>query len=155
MAWPAGLVAVSAAARASSDNGQPGGQPELLADDVEPRHQLGHPVLHLQPRVHLEEVERPVGGPQELGGRGVAQPGGGRHPDGQVVESPAIVAGQPRRRCLLDELLVATLERAVALPDGDDAPRVVAQQLDLDVPGRHDLPLQVDRAVAERRRRLV
>ena len=35
----------------------PGGDPELLGDDVDPGHQLGHRMLHLQPRVHLEEVE--------------------------------------------------------------------------------------------------
>ena len=37
--------------------GQPGGHRQLQAHEVEPGHQLGHAVLDLQPRVHLEEVE--------------------------------------------------------------------------------------------------
>ena len=36
------------------------GQPELLADDVEAGHELGHAVLDLEPGVDLEEVGRPV-----------------------------------------------------------------------------------------------
>ena len=59
---------------------------------------------------------------------------------------------QAGRRRLLDELLVAALERAVALPERDDAPVRVAEQLDLDVARRADLALQVDRPVAERGR---
>ena len=35
----------------------PGGDPELLVDEVDPRDELGHRVLHLEARVHLEEVE--------------------------------------------------------------------------------------------------
>ena len=37
-----------------------------LAHQIEPRHQLRHRVLDLQARVHLEEVEVPVFGEQEL-----------------------------------------------------------------------------------------
>ncbi len=34
-----------------------GGDADLLAHQIDPRHHLGHRVLHLQARVHLEEVE--------------------------------------------------------------------------------------------------
>ena len=61
---------------------------------------------------------------------------------------------QPGRRRLLDELLVASLERAVALPDRDDRAHRIAQQLDLDVPRGTDLALQEDRTVAKGRCRL-
>ena len=70
------------------------------------------------------------------------------------MEVAALVGRQAGRRRLLDQLLVASLERAVPLPDGDDAARCVTQQLDLDVARRPDDPLQVDRAVAERGQRL-
>ena len=68
--------------------------------------------------------------------------------------SPPALGRQPGRGRLLDELLVPPLERAVALAERDHAPGVVAEQLDLDVPRRRDLALQVDRPVAERGRRL-
>ena len=119
-----------------------------------PGHELGHAVLDLEPGVDLEEVEGPVGVPQELGGRRVPETAGRRHPDRQVVQVTPLGRRQPGRRRLLDELLVASLERAVALPDRDDRARRVAEQLDLDVTRRTDLALQVDRTVAERRRRL-
>ena len=61
-----------------------------------------------------------------------------------------LVRREARRRRLLDELLVPPLQRAVPLPDRDHPTGDVAQQLDLDVPRRADLALQVDRAVAER-----
>ena len=68
----------------------PGGQPELLPDDVETGHQLGHPVLDLEPGVDLEEVERAVRRAEELGGRGVLQAGRGRDPDRHRVQLPAL-----------------------------------------------------------------
>jgi len=40
---------------------------------------------------------------------------------------------QIRRRRLLDQLLVATLDRTVALVEMDDGSRAVAEHLDLDV----------------------
>jgi len=42
------------------------GDPELLADEVDPGDHLGHGVLHLEPRVHLEEVEATLGVHEEL-----------------------------------------------------------------------------------------
>ena len=43
-----------------------GGHPQLLDDQVQPGHLLGHRVLDLDPRVHLEEVEAAGGVHQEL-----------------------------------------------------------------------------------------
>ena len=132
----------------------PGRQPELLADDVEPRHQLRDAMLDLEPGVDLEELEGAVGAAQELGGRGVLETGRGRDPDRHRVEVAALVRRQPGRRRFLDQLLVTPLERAVALADGHHPPRGIAQQLDLDVAGRDDLALEIDRPVTERRGRL-
>ena len=55
------------------------------------------------------------------------------------------------RRRLLDQLLVAPLDRALALAEREHAALAVAEHLDLDVAGRHERPLEVERAVAERR----
>ena len=133
--------------------GPAGGEPELLADDVEPGDELGHAVLDLEPRVDLEEPEGAVPVVEELAGRRVAQAGSRGDPNGHRVELAPLRLGQAGRGRLLDQLLVAPLERAVALAEGNDPAGQVAQQLDLDVAGRQDLALEVDRPVAERRRR--
>ena len=96
----------------------------------------------------------PSGERRNSHGGGVAQPGGRRDPDGLVVQVAPLGRGQARRRRLLDELLVAALERAVPLAEGDDAAGRVAEELDLDVACRADLALEVDRAIAERRQGL-
>ena len=54
-----------------------------------------------------------------------------------------------RRGRLLDQLLVAALDRAVALAELDDVAVRVAEDLDLDVARVGEVALQVDRAVAE------
>ena len=56
---------------------------------------------------------------------------------------------RPGRGRLLDELLVTPLRGAVALPEGDDVPVRVTQELDLDVPAAFHEPLEVDGSVAE------
>ncbi len=153
MAWPSGSAARSAAASTDADSGSPGRQPELLLDDVDAGDQLADTVLDLEPGVDLEEVEGPVRGAQELRGRGVPQPGGRGDADRQVVEVAPLVGGQTGRRRLLDQFLVAPLERAIALADGHDPAGRVAEQLDLDVARRPDLPLE-DRPSRRRRRTL-
>ena len=124
-------------------------QVELLADDVESGNELGHAMLDLQSGVDFEEPRRAVRCPQELRRGGVLETGRGRDPDRAVVQIAPFVRRQARRRRLLDELLVAPLERTVPLADGDDVARRVTEQLHLDVPGRPDDALQVDRTVAE------
>ncbi len=124
---------------------------ELLPDDVDVGDELRHAVLDLEPRVHLEEPEPPILVEQELGGRRVLEahrPGG---PNGELVEVPPLVHGQPGRRRLLDQLLVPALEGAVAFAEGHDRAVAIADELDLDVTGGADLALQVDRSVPERR----
>src|SRR5690349_4968738 len=107
-------------------------------------------MLDLEPRVDLEEVEAAVRCPEELGRRRVGERRRRGDPDREVVDMPALGLGQARRRGLLDELLVASLQGAVALAEGDDPTAGIAEQLDLDVAGRRDLTLQVDRSIAER-----
>ena len=52
-------------------------------------------------------------------------------------------------RSLLDQLLVAALQRAVALSEMDDVAVGVGEDLDLDVPRVWEIALQVDGPVAE------
>ncbi len=138
-----------------SDSGRPAAMRKLLADEVEVRHELGHAVLHLEARVHLEELERAIGIEQELRGRGVAQARRRGDPRPRARGRAGAVRGrEPRRGRLLDQLLMAPLHRAVALAERDHLAGRVAEQLDLDMARRRDLALEVDRAVAERRGRL-
>ena len=105
-------------------------------------------MLDLEPRVHLEEVEA-VALHQELDRPGVPVPGRHRGPHAGRVEPGPEVRVEPGRRRLLDQLLVAPLDRAVTLEEMDQRAVRVAQHLDLDVPGALDGPLHVDRRVPE------
>ena len=121
------------------------GQPQHLLDQVDPVYLLGDRVLHLQPRVHLEERRLlPHRVVDELDGPGRAV-GDGR---GEVPRRLVQPAAQPRRqpggRGLLDDLLVAALQRAVPVAEHGDLPGPVAEDLDLHVPGRPHQPLEED-----------
>jgi hypothetical protein len=68
-------------------------------------------VLDLEAGVHLQEVE--VAGPgleQELDGAGVLVVGDAGDVAGRLAEGGPDLAGQPWRRRLLDQLLVAALQ---------------------------------------------
>ena len=117
---------------------------------------LGHGVLDLQPRIHLEEVEQrsvPRALDQELDGAGVPVAGGTRSGNGGFSHARAQHGRERRRRALLDYLLVPSLQRTLALEQVDDVAVVVRDHLDLDVPGPLDEPLDVQRRVAECRGR--
>jgi hypothetical protein len=122
---------------------------DLPAHEVEPRDRLGHRVLHLEASVHLEEVEgaRLVDDELDRAGADVADRFGGR--DGGAAHAGAERGIDRRGRRLLDDLLVAALDRALALAQVDHVAVGVAEDLDLDVTGRVEVPLDQQRAVAE------
>ena len=140
---------------------------DLLADQIEAGRQLGDRMLDLEPRVDLEEVEAAVGVPRMEGTRRCRDPG-----DDELDRARADVAdraaerdrslahrGAARlverdRRRLLDDLLVAALDRALALVQVHDVAVRVAEDLDLDVTRPLDVALEQDRVVAERALRL-
>ena len=146
-----GLVDLVGQRRATGDE-------ELEADQVESGHLLGHRVLHLQPGVHLQEVGLAVaravavaaaGVEDELDGSGVHVTdgaGGGHRGLGQAGPEGGAHDGRGR---LLDDLLVAALDAALPLEQGDGGAVGVGQDLDLDVAGGGDVALEEHRAVAE------
>ena len=83
-------------------------------DQVEPGHRLGHRVLDLQPRVHLHEIETVCGfgfcWGDELDRAGADIPDRPRRGDRRLAERIALLGVEPRRRRLLDDLLVAPLD---------------------------------------------
>jgi hypothetical protein len=113
-----------------------GGDRELRAHQVHAGDRLGDRVLHLQPRVHFEEVET----------RGLALPSSRnstvpafryrRRAPPRPPRRPWRADGrrQRGRGALLDDLLVAPLHRALALEEMDDVAVRVGEHLDLDVP---------------------
>jgi hypothetical protein len=116
-------------------------------------------MLDLQPRVHFEEVEgcrirsaREV--EQEFHGAGVLirdRCGGRRRCGGDSFPQRI---GNRGRWALLDDLLVTTLERAVALEEVNDVAVAVAEDLHFDVARPYDQPFHVQGAIAESRERL-
>ncbi len=128
------------------------GQADLRLDEVDPGDHLGDRVLDLDPRVDLDE-EEPAGVDvlEELDRPGVAVPGLGRQAHGGLAELLARGRVEGRRRRPLDDLLVAALDRAVALEEVDDLPGRVGQDLDLEVAGPLDQTLEEDIVAPERR----
>ena len=95
--------------------------PHLLADDVDPGGHLGHAVLDLHARVHLEEVVLAVA-EQPLDRARAHVPDRLRRLDADRTDARAHLRRDDPlgRRRLLDQLLVAALDRAVALAEVDD-----------------------------------
>src|SRR5207245_3276548 len=88
---------------------------ELQRDEVETRHRLRHGMLDLQPRVHLEEERLAALVHEELRGAGVHVAGPARDLH-RVLDEPAPhVLIEPGAGRLLDELLMAALDLAIAL----------------------------------------
>ncbi len=136
--------------------GLAGGDPQLLLDQVEAGDELGDRVLHLQAGVHLHE-ERLVGRVRrddelDRARTRVADRAGGV--DGDLPVARTVVRGQQGGRRLLHHLLVAALQRALALAEVQHGAVRVGEHLHLDVPGPQDEALQEQGVVAEARRRL-
>ena len=132
-----------------TESGSPGGDEHLLADQVEAGDELRHGVLHLDPGVHLHEEVIALAREQPFDRPGRAVPGGAGRVDRDPADAIAQRVVDGRRGRLLDELLVAALDRAVALAEMDHVPVPVGKHLHLDVAGVFDEPLDVDGRVGE------
>ena len=128
--------------------GLAGGDPKLLGDEIEARHRLRYGVLDLDPAVQLQKEER-VAVEDELDrsraavGDCVAE----RHRC--LVQRRAERGGDARRGSLLEHFLMAPLDGAVALAQGDDPTVRIGEELHLDMPGPLQVALAVQRAVAK------
>ena len=125
------------------------GDVELLRYEVEAGRRLRDGMLDLDPRVDLEEGERlPVDVDEELDGPEAPVAETPAQPQRRLVHRRAQPSGELRGGGLLEELLIAALDRAVTLADVQD-PLAVREELDLDVPAPGHVALQVDGAVLE------
>ena len=121
----------------------PDGDAQLPLDEVESGDQLGDGVLDLQSGVHLEEEELAVL-VEELDRAGVDVAAGLARPC--TAASPMArrtSSGKFGGRRLLDELLVATLGRAVALAEPQGVAVGVREDLHLDVARPGEVALDV------------
>src|SRR5699024_5901384 len=125
------------------------GDLELLENQVDPGGLLGDRVLDLQAGVDLEEGDS-VALHHELDGAGAVIAGPAAESLGRLVEPPALLVGEERGRGLLDELLEAALQSAVAGTGDDDVAVLVGEHLRLDVAGLVEVLLDKALAAAER-----
>ena len=125
-----------------------GGDEDLLAHDVDARRLLGHAVLDLDAGVHLEEEVLAVLQQALDRARAVVADGLGRV-RGDLADLLAQLLVDQRGGGLLDQLLVAALDRAVALAEVDDGAVLVGEHLDLDVARVGQVALEVDGVVGE------
>ncbi len=129
---------------------------QLPFDEVEARHRLGHRMLDLEPRVHLDKVEL-AGGVRrgdEFDGAGAGIADRPRRRDRRLAHRPTPLLVEPGRRSLLDHLLMAALDRAVAVEDMDGIAVPVGEDLHLDMPRAFEVFLDQQPLVAKRTRGL-
>src|SRR6056297_1014453 len=125
-----------------------GGHAQLPFDQVQARDALGHRVLHLQPRIHLEEIEA-LFVDQEFHGACTDVIDRLRRLDRGVQELLPDSGIQPGRRRFLDHLLVSSLAGAVALEKVHDISLSIAEHLRLDMPRMFNITLYNHALVAE------
>ena len=126
------------------------GDAELLAHQVDAGDLLGDRVLDLQAGVDLEEADRAR--PCRRGTRRCRRrrtPPRGRCPCDAAYSCAVCSVGEERRGRLLDDLLVAPLQRAVAGRDDDDVAVGVGEHLRLDVARLVEVALDEALAAAE------
>src|SRR5207248_4339273 len=103
----------------------------------------------LDARVHLEEEVLALAREQSLDGAGAAIAHGTGRLHRDRADAFAELVVDRRRRRLLHELLVAPLDRAVALTEVDHVAVSVREDLDLDMPRILQVALDVHRRVGE------
>jgi len=113
-------------------------------------HQFRHRMLDLNASIYLDEVEFVVLVEQELAGAGVVVAGRLHHLHRRGADCCPHILRQVRRRRFLDEFLMPSLERTVALPQMDGVAVTVGEDLYLNVPRLLDVLFQVHAAVLER-----
>ena len=146
MAWPVKVTSLCL-----NDEPLAGGDANLLLDDVDAGHHLGHRMLDLDARVHFHEEEVALLVHEELERAGVGVLHGARRIGDDAAHLAADLVGHGDRRRLLEQLLMPALDRALALAEVHDVAVVIAEDLELDVARRLEVLLDVDVADAERR----
>jgi hypothetical protein len=142
--------AVRRARRVTGERAVAGGLPHHPLHQIDAEHRLGDRMLDLQTRIDFEEIEiLALDVVDELHGAGGLVVDALPERDGGLMQPRAHLFGDARCRRLLDHLLIAPLQRAIALAEPDNMPLAVAEDLHLDVPRHRDEALEIDASVAE------
>ncbi len=105
-------------------------------------------MLDLNPGIHFHEIHFVIG-QQELDGTGIFVANGLRRLDREIADVGALFRGQLRAGRDLDQLLVAALDRAVALEQVHGVAEAVGENLRFDVLRIDDALLEEDFRAAE------
>src|SRR5262249_49612641 len=131
-----------------------GGDDQLRPYEVDARDRLGHGMLDLEARIHLEKVEARVVArsfQQELDSPRVHVAGRPSDSDCCVGHRGTHPRGKRWRWTFFQNLLMAPLNRAFALEEMDHVAVAVAEDLDFHVPWFVDQTLNVEGAIAKGR----
>ena len=112
-------------------------------------HHLGNAVLDLDPRVHFDEVELSVGREQKLDRADIGVANDLRRAHRSLAHFFAQALGHYGAWRFFEDLLMAPLDRAVALAEMDDVAIVVGQDLEFDVARMLEVLLEIHGARAE------
>ncbi len=105
-----------------------GGHAQLPLDQVDAQGGLGHRVLDLQPRIHLQEKRVAAAGiKDEFDGAGAVVVDGPSDRQRMAVQRLALRVSKVGGRRFLDHLLVVALDRALALEQMHQVPVPIAQ----------------------------
>ena len=152
MAWPRNTTSCWVRGRRL-----PASDGNLQMDEIEAGDELGDGMLDLQAGVHLEEIkiwrtaQTTVGLrlEEKFNGSGIGIAGGLGEADSGLAHAGAQVLTDDRRWSFLDDLLMTTLDGAIALAEIDAVAMFVGEDLYLDVTGVLDELFDVDFAGAK------
>ncbi len=123
---------------------------ELHLDQVGVRDLFRDRMFDLDAGVDLHEGELlPVDVVEKLDGSSIPIGDRRQQADGRCMQAGTDLFGQDRRGSFLDHLLVAPLDRTIALAEVHDASRAVAHHLDFEVARLLDVGLDVQRVIAK------
>src|SRR5262249_3235884 len=126
-----------------------GGDHDLALDQVDVGDHFRDWMLDLDTRVHLDEMKLAVLIHEEFDRACVAVADGGERLAQDAANFLAQFRRNLQRRRFFEQLLVAALNRALALSEADDVSVLVSENLKFDVPWVLDVLLHVEVAVAE------
>ena len=126
-----------------------GGDADLLQHEIDPGDHLGDRMLDLDARVHLDEIELAILVKKlDRADAEVLQLAHGLGDDlADLVTRDDVERG---RGAFLHHLLMAALQRAIALAEMNGVAAAVTNQLDLDMARSLQIFFEIDRVVAER-----